>query len=368
VAASTTSGHLRSVVYFGLYDPQEYPGVHQKVLGLLRAAAAAGFETRVWTEPFSKFAPLARLARAIDAAPETHLIVRSAGFANFFLIPALWRARRRGRQVAIEVGAPNWVAVREIWTSRHSLWRRTRAVAAFYVSGPWSLWPATRIIQYAPESWWFRLGNAAKTVEIGNGIDVAAIEPRAAAPAWPAPVLRLVAVATVSKWHGYDRLLRAIKAFGERPDRPFDVRLVVAGQGPALESLRELSASLGLNDRVVFAGTVTGAPLHDLYAQSHLAVSSLALHRIGLSMASVLKAREYCAVGIPFIASGRDPDFPASLPFRFVVGSSEDTHDVIAAFEAFANTAQDIDAAAMRRYAFEHLDWRHKAAAFGVGA
>jgi glycosyltransferase involved in cell wall biosynthesis len=356
------------VVYFGLYDPREYPGVHQKVLGLLRAAAAAGFETRVWTEPFSRFAPLARLARAIDAAPETHLIVRSAGFANFFLMPALWRARRRGRHVTIEVGAPNWVAVREIWTSRQSLWRRTRAAAAFYVSGPWSLWPATRIVQYAPESWWFRLGNAAKTVEVGNGIDVAAIESRASAPRWPAPVLRLVAVATVSKWHGYDRLLRAIKGFCERRDRPFDVHLVVAGEGPALESLRALCASLGLDDRVEFAGTVTGAPLRELYAQSHLAVSSLALHRIGLSSASVLKAREYCAVGIPFIASGHDPDFAAALPFRFVVGSSEDTRDVIAAFEAFADTAQHIDPAAMRRYAFTHLDWRHKVSAFGVGA
>jgi glycosyltransferase involved in cell wall biosynthesis len=269
--------------------------------------------------------------------------------------------------VTIEVGAPNWVAVREIWTSRQSLWRRARAVAAFYVSGPWSLWPATRIIQYAPESWWFGLGNAAKTVHIGNGIDVAAIEPRASAPAWPAPVLKLVAVATVSKWHGYDRLLRAIQRFCQRDERSFDIRLVVAGEGPALDGLRALATSLGLDDRVVFAGTVTGAPLHELYAQSHLAVSSLALHRIGLSTASVLKAREYCAVGIPFIASGHDPDFPAGLPFRFVVRADEGVDDVIAAFEAFAGMAQRIDRAAMRQYAFDHLDWRHKITAFGVG-
>jgi glycosyltransferase involved in cell wall biosynthesis len=356
------------VVYFGLYDPREYPGVHQKVMGLLRAAEAAGFQTRVWTEPFSKMIGLAHLSAAIDAAPEPHLILRSVGFANLFIMPALLRARRRGQRITIEVGAPNRTAAREIWTSRQSLWRRARAVAAFYVSGPWSLWPATRIVQFAPESWWFRLGNRAKTVEIGNGIDVEAVEPRAAAPGWPAPVLRLVAVATVSKWHGYDRLLRAVKSFSERPHRAFDVRLVIAGEGPELAALRTLSASLGLDDRVVFAGSVTGAPLRDLYAQSHLAVSSLGLHRIGLSTASVLKAREYCAVGIPFIASGPDPDFSAGLDFRFVVSASEDTGDVVDAFEAFARTAQRIDHAAMRRYALEHLDFRHKLAAFGVGA
>lgn len=356
------------MVYFGLYDPLEYPGVHQKVTGLLRVAAAAGFETRVWTEPFRKMAPLKRLAAAIDDAPETHLILRSIGFANLFMIPALWRARRRGCRVTIEVGAPHHIAVKEIWTSRQSLWRRTWASAAFYASGPWSFWPAHRIVQYAPESWWFRLGNAAKTVEIGNGIDVAAIEPRVSAPAWPAPVLQVIAVATVSKWHGYDRLLRAVRVFSERPDRAFDVQLTIVGQGPALDRLRELSVSLGLNDRVVFAGTVTGAPLRELYAKSHLAVSSLGLHRIGLSSASVLKAREYCAIGIPFIASGNDPDFPAAVDFRFPVSATEETQDVIAAFEAFAATAHRIDSAAMRRYAFEHLDWKHKAGAFGVGA
>jgi glycosyltransferase involved in cell wall biosynthesis len=364
--ASTTDGRKPGVVYFGLYDPREYPGVHQKVTGLLRAASRAGFETRVWVEPFRKTAPLARLSKAIDAAPETHLILRSIGFANFFLIPALWRARRRGCHVTIEVGAPNWIAVREIWTSPQSLWRRARAVVAFYVSGPWSLWPATRIVQYAPESWWFRLGNSARTVEVGNGIDVAAVEPRASAPSWPAPVLKLVAVATVSKWHGYDRLLRAIKEHSDRPARAFDVHLTIAGQGPALDGLRALSASLGLDDRIAFAGTVTGAPLRALYEQSHLAVSSLALHRIGLSTASVLKAREYCAIGIPFIATGHDPDFPAGLDFRLVVSAGEDTGDIIAAFDAFASAAPRIDAAAMRRYAMEHLDFQHKLDAFGV--
>lgn len=356
------------MVYFGLYDPREYPGVHQKVMGLLHAAEAAGFQTRVWAEPFSKVKGLARLAKAIDAAPETHLILRSLGFANLFMIRVLWRARRRGQRVTIEVGSPNRVAVKEIWTSRQSLWRRARAVAAFYVSGPWSLWPANRIIQYAPESWWFRLGNTAKTVEVGNGIDVAAVEPRTAAPEWPAMVLRLIAVATVSKWHGYDRLLRAIKAFSDRPNRPFDAHLVIVGEGPALADVRTLSSSLGLDDRVAFAGTVTGAALRELYEQSHLAVSSLALHRIGLTSASVLKAREYCAVGIPFIASGHDPDFSEGLDFRFVVSASEDTRDVIEAFEAFAATARRIDRAEMRRYAIEHLDWQHKVTAFGVGA
>jgi len=359
---------MKSVVYFGLYDAREVPGVHQKIAGVLKAAAAAGFATRAWAEPFSRLSGLQKLADAIDAAPESHIILRSAGWANLLLLPALSRAKRRGAHVTVDVPSPNQVAVQEIWRSRQSLWRRARTVALFYLSGPWSLWPVTRIVQYAPESWWFRLGNVSRTVDIGNGIDVASIEMRPGAPAWPAPVLRVIAVASVAKWHGFDRLLRAVKEFAGRADRPFDIHVTIVGDGPALAPLRELCQSLGLGDRVTFTGIVTGSALRDLYAQSHLAVSSLGLHRIGLTHASVLKAREYCAIGIPFIASGDDPDFPSPVPFRFVVSGSEDTIDVIGAFEAFARQSSSIDAAQLRQYAISRLDWRHKLSAFGVGA
>ena len=246
----------KALVYFGLYDAQEVPGIHQKVMGVLSAAKAAGFETRSWAEPFSKTAPLRRLAEAISAAPESHLILRSLGFANLFLLPALMRARRRGARVTIDVPSPNRVAVKEIWRSQQSFWRRVRTVVAFYVSGPWSLWPATRIVQYAPEGWWFRLGNASRTVEIGNGIDVAPI----AAP----PPRAGLAVAPPAPDRGGDRgalaWLRSPVARGPRipgslTDRTFDVHVTIVGDGPALPHCAQLAASLDLADHVTFAGS-----------------------------------------------------------------------------------------------------------------
>jgi glycosyltransferase involved in cell wall biosynthesis len=356
------------MAYFGLYDRREAPGVDQKVHGVLSAAAHAGFATRAWAEPFSRWSGVRRLSDAIDAATESHIVLRSVGWANLLLLPSLWRARRRGAHVAIDVPSPNRVAIQEIWRSRQSLWRRARTVALFYLSGPWSLWPATRVVQYAPEGWWFRIGNAARSVEIGNGIDVAAIEPRSSMPEWPAPVLRLIAVASVANWHGYDRLLRAVASSAARPNRSFDVHVTIVGDGPAMEPLRALAATSDLTGRVTFAGTVTGPALRELYSQSHLAVSSIGLHRIGLTHASVLKTREYCAIGIPFIASGDDPDFPSDVPFRFVVSGSEATDDVVEAFEAFGRGGSGIDQAANRQYATKHLDWQRKLGAFGVGA
>jgi hypothetical protein len=131
---------MHSVVYFGLYDAREVPGVHQKVLGVLKAAAAEGFATRAWAEPFARLSGVQKLADAIDAATETHIVLRSIGWANLLLLPALSRARRRGVRIVIDVPSPNRVAVQEIWRSRQSLWRRGRTVALFYISGPWSSW------------------------------------------------------------------------------------------------------------------------------------------------------------------------------------------------------------------------------------
>lgn len=356
----------KALVYFGLYDARDVPGVARKIEGVLAAAEAAGFTTRSWAEPFVKTAPVGRLAAAIDAAPESHIILRSIGFANLFLLPALVRARRRGVHVAIDVPSPNRVAIQEIWRSDQSWWRRARAVMAFVLSGPWSLWPASRIVQYAPENWWFGLGNAARTVEIGNGIDVAAVVPRRGAPAWPSPTLHVLAVASVARWHGLDRLLRAVREYQDRSARAFDIHVTIAGDGPALPRLRETAELLRLLPLVTFAGTVTGSRLQELYESAHVAVSSLGLHRIGLSRASVLKAREYCAVGIPFIASGEDPDFPPALPFRIAVSGDETTHELVEVFARFDTVHARFDDAAERAFARSHLDWRSKIHAFGL--
>jgi glycosyltransferase involved in cell wall biosynthesis len=355
-----------SVVYFGLYDPREAPGVHRKVMGVLSAAKDAGFETRAWAEPFSKSAPLKRLAAAITAAPETHMILRSQGWANMFLWWALRRARRRGVIVTIDVPSPHAVAIREVWGSPQSLGRRLRTVAAYYVSGPWVLWPATRIVQYAPEGWWFSIGNRDRTVQIGNGIDVSAIEPRRSAPPWSAACLQIIAVASIARWQGYDRLLHALRQFLDRPGRTFDAHVTIVGDGPDLAALRSLAATLGLERAVTFTGTLTGDALRRLYESSHIAVSTLALHRKGLSSASELKAREYCAIGIPFIACGDDPDFPHDQPFRVRVANDDRPDDVVAVMADFGRHHQRFDDAAQRRYAVDHLDWRHKLSALGL--
>lgn len=60
----------------------------------------------------------------------------------------------------------------------------------------------------------------------------------------------IVAVGRLSQEKGHDRLLRAL---ARRSD---ELRLMVVGGGPEMDSLRALAYSLGLNERVLFTGQV----------------------------------------------------------------------------------------------------------------
>jgi glycosyltransferase involved in cell wall biosynthesis len=349
----------RSLVYIALYDPQTDIGVHKKIVGTVDAARAEGYAARVWSEPFRGVRPLVRAAVAIARAPEQYVLVRSVGSMSLFIVPALCIARLRGHAVVVDVPTPHAIGVSEVWSSSQSLWRRLRAVTLYYLSGPWAFWPATRIVQYAEEGAWFAIGNGARTIKIGNAIDVAAMRQRRTAPAWPAPTLRLISVSTIVNWQGYDRLFQAMAAFLRDPRRAYDVHATLVGDGPAVEELRRLAASLGIAARVEFAGPLTGDALLERYEQAHLAVGALALHRKGLRESSNLKVREYTAVAIPFIAAGADADF-VDAPFRIAVSHDDRIESIVEAFHRFGAVRAAVSDANIRRYAVERLDFQRK--------
>jgi len=193
-------------------------------------------------------------------------------------------------------------------------------------------------------------------ITIGNGFEVSSVL-RRCAPEANNNELDLLCVANVSRWHGLDRLLQGLTTYRGTPK----VVLHIAGDGAELPHLQQLTDELGIGDRVVFHGFTTGKALDDLFDQCHVAVGSLGIHRIGLKEASILKAREYCARGIPFIYGIADPDFPVDVPYILHLPADESpiNIDLVLAF------AQEVCAdpdhpKKMRHYAEEHLDWSVK--------
>jgi hypothetical protein len=121
----------------------------------------------------------------------------------------------------------------------------------------------------------------------------------------------VVCVAAFHPWHGIDRLVVGMA----REREVTDLHLHLVGDGPFLPFLRQVAEQAGLADRIHFHGDVPVAQLDRFYAMAHVAIGSLAPHRVGLRELAALKHREYALRGLPMVLGGGDADFPASLPW-----------------------------------------------------
>lgn len=186
-----------------------------------------------------------------------------------------------------------------------------------------------------------------------NGIDLDSI-PLKKASTNPENV-RLLAVAKFSPHHGVDRLIRGLVEYkGEQA-----VTLTLVGVGSENSMLEKLVSELGLNDSVVFAGAATGEKLDAFFDEADIAVGSLGLHRIGISLGSTMKAREYCARGIPFIYSFPEKGFCGDEDFALLLPNNDEPiaiDDVVAFANKVLSNAEIGDT--MRIFAGEHFDWK----------
>ena len=187
-----------------------------------------------------------------------------------------------------------------------------------------------------------------------NGVDCRALALHA--PRKEDSSVRLLALASMSGWHGYDRILRSLAAY--RGDA--DVRIDFAGGDGdgSLARWKLLAEELKLGDRVTFHGPCYGEALERLIAQSDLGVGSLGMFRYGLQQGMTLKAREFMARGLPFVSAAGDPALPENHSFFLRVQNDEtpiSMQDVV----AFALSVKQNDAlpGLMRAYAEKHLSW-----------
>jgi glycosyltransferase involved in cell wall biosynthesis len=202
-----------------------------------------------------------------------------------------------------------------------------------------------------------RSGNPHKPhITIGNGFNVDSVSVRNPVPS-KGQTIHLLCVANINRWHGLDRLIEGLGTY----HGPAGVILHIAGDGPELPALKKLIDRLDIAGQVVIHGVTTGKDLDNLFDACHIAIGSLGLHRIGLTESSILKAREYCARGIPYISASADPDFPADFPYIFRIPAEDTPVDVEKVVEFSDRVSKDLNhPRTMRMYAVEHLDWSAK--------
>lgn len=209
------------------------------------------------------------------------------------------------------------------------------------------------VLHYGPEKTvWDILA-----INLSNGIDWQHIPVRKPIPA-PEKTLRLIAVGNWNYWHGLDRVLKGIRHYRESGGM-FDFQLVIVGDGPAIPEIKKQAAFIQSGLSVTFHPPCTGAVLDQIFDNADLGIGVLGLHRKGLSVASPLKHRDYCARGLPFLIAGKDSDFEQSLPFVLTIPADESPVDMAQVIDFVQHIPKD-HITDMRHFAEKHLGWDAK--------
>jgi len=166
----------------------------------------------------------------------------------------------------------------------------------------------------------------------------------------------LLFVGSINKWHGLDRVIRGLYQYSGKER----IHLHIIGTGDQETFLKRLTTETNMGHAVTFHGFKTGNALNGFFNRAHIAIASLGIHRNSIREASVLKAREYCARGVPFLLSYEDPDFIA-FPYALKVPPTDEAIQ----FEEVVDFVKEISSnpnhpQAMRDFAFENLDWSVK--------
>lgn len=196
-------------------------------------------------------------------------------------------------------------------------------------------------------------------IGISNGTPLNGIKVYQKSPE-DSPEVHLLGVATMAKWHGYDRLIEGMAQYYLNGAKAGVVRFHVVGGGEEKEALAEKAAASNAKEYIHFYGPQSGSALEDSFKRGDIGVGSLGMHRIGLTKGSVLKVREFCARGLPFILGYEDETFTDEFPYSLRFPADESPIDVQRIVEFFKELQrthphfqQDI-----RTFAEENLSWK----------
>lgn len=170
----------------------------------------------------------------------------------------------------------------------------------------------------------------------------------------------LLGLANLSFWHGFDRIISGLDQYYKMGGQK-KVIFNIVGAGRELSRLKNDVLKYGLTDVVVFHGPLYGNELQKIILKCHVGISCIGMHRWHADT-TVLKSREYCACGLPFLMGYDDPDFPDSFPYVLRVSQDDCPVNIQSVLEFYDKVVQNsleyrYD---MIRYAEQNLVWTAK--------
>ncbi|MCD6566082.1 MAG: glycosyltransferase [Bacteroidales bacterium] len=348
-----------SLLYLAMCSKLRAPGVIKKIEGIVHGAKSCGYNSNLIIIEPGHVAKYFVFIYKMAFAEEKYVFIRYVNRMGLWIFLAGVILKIRRRKLFVDVPTPMRNHLREALGNKEKRWIDLIDIALIVIQGCVPFLSATKLIQYAEEGKWFSLGVRKKTIKIGNGVDVESIPCRCSAPTWPSSNLNLVAVGTIAFWHGWDKLIEAIRIVRDDPEVNLNINLTIIGDGPERSKLEHLVSSYNLSSNIKFPGLRYGEELYNEYDQAHFGISSLGWSRVGIYEASPLKVREYLAAGLPVIAATKDPDF--SDDDSMVINLADDENfDNIVNFIKNVSSMKIPSPQKCRLYAENKLDFKTK--------
>lgn len=170
-------------------------------------------------------------------------------------------------------------------------------------------------------------------------------------------VLTFTAVASMYKWHGYDRFIHAIHYYlSNNKNKNINIKFNIVGDGPELSNLKTLVRELNIADHVEFHGFLSEPELGQVLLKSDIGVDSLARFRSGNNNNNSLKSKEYFAYGLPVVKSHVDTSID-KFRIHFNVSNNEGPIDLASIVEWFLNNKNKFEREEIASLALRYLTW-----------
>ncbi len=356
----------KRVVYLARWDLSGSRGVVNKINGVVDSLCSKGYDASALIVEEKGWRGHVNTLLKLFSVTSDVLIVRATAYSMPLLVLGLfWLRYFKSTRVVIDVPTPFVAVYDEVGGKPGNFLFKKLKKIIILMSFPWTLWVAHRVVQYAHESQWFSFGLKRKAILMANGIDCEKIPQLRREVVFDGRTIEFICVANVEFWHGFDRLLRGVSEYVKSKNDSPEVLVRIVGDGGGVERLRSLAQELGVNEFVRFEGEMRGASLTEVYEKANVGVSSLALHRKGLTMASDLKTREYVARGVPVVYCADDLDVDLDSGFFFRAEPGEAPLNIMEIIDWYiaGASAGVFETSRLRGYAINRMDFRTKVSA-----
>lgn len=336
------------IAYITEWSPFARSGVLKKILGQVRAWRELGCKAMLFTiapahaePPVQEFRLLGEnLATISQAQLERYRFARLGLLNKVSTVPLLLRRLRefapdllyyRPQGIwypgldAVLRAAPSVAEVNTIGSREAEMWGSAFALAT-RLFGDRIYRPVQGLVCVTEEiaQAYRRFGKP--TTVIANSLD----DRPAPLPPSDSDTPRFVFVGSKTvgqgSWHGVDKIVALAKLL---PDCGFEI----IGMTAADLRVSDVPANL------TFHGPIHGAALIEAYRRCDVAISTLALHRIGMKEACPLKTREYLANGLPVVLGYRETE-KRLRDADFVLEIGNDEANAVRAAPAIRHFAQ----------------------------